>query len=515
MKKIALIGGFLLSSLIAQGQSLDAFLDEADAFFKAQVLSGKVDYAGLKKKGAPLNSLVKQIASFDTKSLSDTERKAFLINAYNISVINGIIQNYPTESPLKVAGFFDGNKHNVAGQKMTLNTLEKEHLLKVTGDEKLHFVLVCAAISCPPIATFAYRPDKLEKQIEGRTRLALNNNEFIQVDDRNKTVNISEIFKWYSGDFADKAPSIIEYLNEYRFEEIPTDYKTGYYTYDWNLNGQSPKKDAEPTSNLQNFTPSVLLSKGQVELNSFYNIYSQKKIRNAEGDRVSLEQRQSFFNAMYQVTFGVSKSAKVNVGFDVLVSSFSDGNSRFSPVFQSGDFNAVRLAAFGPTVRFTPFKNFNKLSVKSAFWFPGGKNLENVDGRFVAHDRYTWFTQVFFDQKLSDQWRLFLEADLIYRFKRRDDQINFFRTPVTGILSFFPNERTSLFALYQYSPRFQQVSNGFDEAFGLSQWFQQAGFGVKYQLTDKLGIETSYSNFFASRNDGGGTTLNLGFRWIK
>ena len=272
MKKIALIGGLLLSSLIARSQSLDAFLDEADTFFKAQVVNGRVDYAGLDKKGSSLNSLVKQIAEFDTKSLSDIERKAFFINAYNISVINGIIDNYPTESPLKVNGFFDGIEHNIAGTKMTLNTLEKENLLKVTGDEKLHFVLVCAAISCPPIATFAYRPESLERQIEGRTRLALNNADFIQVDDRNKTVKISEIFKWYAGDFA-KSPSIIDYLNEYRFESIPTDYKTDYYTYDWNLNGQSPKKDAEPTSNLQNFTPSVLLNKGQVELNSFYNIF--------------------------------------------------------------------------------------------------------------------------------------------------------------------------------------------------------------------------------------------------
>ena len=74
-----------------------------------------------------------------------------------------------------------------------------------------------------------------------------------------KAVNISEIFKWYNGDFSDKAPSLIDYLNKYRFEAIPTNYKTGYYTYDWNLNGQLPKKDAEPTSNLQNFTPSVLL----------------------------------------------------------------------------------------------------------------------------------------------------------------------------------------------------------------------------------------------------------------
>ena len=123
--------------------------------------------------------------------------------------------------------------------------------------------------------------------------------------------------------------------------------------------------------------------------------------------------------------------------------------------------------------------------------------------------------QVFFDQKLSDRWRLFLEADLIYRFSTNAEQVDFFRTPVTGILSFFPSQKISLFAIYQYSPRYQVVSNGFDEDFGLSQWFQQAGLGFKYQLTKNLEIESSNTNFFASKNDGGGSTLNIGLRWIK
>ena len=85
MKKLALIAAALLSGLMLRAQSLDAFLDEADSFFEAQVVDGRVDYKGLVQNGAPLNSLVKQIASFDVSSLSDTERKAFFINAYNIS----------------------------------------------------------------------------------------------------------------------------------------------------------------------------------------------------------------------------------------------------------------------------------------------------------------------------------------------------------------------------------------------------------------------------------------------
>jgi len=521
MKKLILSAFGLLIGMVTTAQTLNSFLDEADTFFEKYVSNGQVDYKTLSKDGQDLKSLVNQVGSFNTASLSDIERKAFFINAYNISVINGIIKAYPTKSPLEIGGFFDSKKHQIAGSSITLNQLEKDNLLKVTGDEKLHFVLVCAAVSCPPIASFAYRPEKLEAQILERTKMALSNDEFIQVDDSKKSVGISEIFKWYPGDFKDKADNIIAYINKYRTNKIPANYKTTYYTYNWSLNAQSTnasasKKADEPTSNLQVFTPSVLLAKGQVELRSFYNIYTQRNIRNREGDRVAIDGRQSFFNAQYTLNYGASKSARINVGFDVIVSSFSDGNSPFSPIFQSGNVNEVALAAFGPAVRFTPFKQLPNLSVRSAFWFPGAANLEDRNGTFVNHDRYTSFTQVFYDMEINTRWRLFAEADLIYRFSRRDDQVDFFRTPVTGILSYFlPSGKASLFALYQYSPRFERVSNGFDDQFGLSQWFQQAGLGFKYQLNSKLELELSYSNFFASRNDGGGQTFNLGFRWLK
>ncbi|OEK06527.1 DUF547 domain-containing protein [Roseivirga misakiensis] len=515
MKKSIIIFIGLLFGALANAQNLDGFLDKADAFFKANVANGLVDYASIKADGKDLNGLVNQIGSFDAASLSPIERKAFFINAYNILVINGIIKEYPTKSPLEIGGFFDTKKHTIAGQQMTLNELEKDNLLKVTGDEKLHFVLVCAAISCPPIATFAYRPENLDAQILERTKMALSNDEFIQVNDDKKSVGLSEIFKWYPGDFKDKADNIIAYINQYRTNKIPSSYKTTYYTYNWTVNAQASKKDNEPTSNLQVFTPSVLLKKGQVELRSFYNIYTQNSVRNREGNSVALEDRQSFFNVQYSFNYGITKSARLNVGVDVIVSSFSDG-SFLSPVFQSGDRNEVALAAFGPVVRFSPFKKLPNLSIRSAFWFPGASNLEDRNGVFVNHDRYTSFTQLFYDMELNTSWRLFLEADLLYRFARRDDQVDFFRTPLTGILSYFlPNGKASLFALYQYSPRFERLDNGFDSQFGLSQWFQQAGVGFKYQLNSKLELEASYSNFFASRNDGGGQTFNLGFRWLK
>ena len=58
------------------------------------------------------------------------------------------------------------------------------------------------------------------------------------------------------------------------------------------------------------------------------------------------------------------------------------------------------------------------------------------------------------------------------------------------------------------------VENAFDRQFGLSQWFTQAGLGVKYQITTSIGLELSYGNFLLSRNDGAGYNVNFGIRYI-
>lgn len=270
-------------------------------------------------------------------------------------------------------------------------------------------------------------------------------------------------------------------------------------------------------SNLEKYTPSVLLEKGTWDLFSFYSIYTQTAVRDQQGNEVALGQRQTFLNAMYQITYGVSESGRFNIGLDIQVNRAYYDNDEGSPLnvlsFGDGDFSRTAVSAIGPRIRYVPFASTPNLSIQSTFLFPVASDLEAPF--FTAHDRYTWFTQLFYDHKLSAKWRVFLELDLLYRFKRNDNQVNFFRTPASAFLSYFPNSKTTLFGFTQYSPRFQNLSNSTEEQFGFSNWFTQIGVGAKYQLMANLGIELSYSNFVASRQDGAGYTLNLGFRYIR
>ncbi len=248
MKKIYLVLIVLMFASFTHAQtSMSSFFTEADKFFKSNVSGGLVDYGAIKNNPAKLNGLVKFIGTTSLASSSKQEKKAFYINAYNVLVINQVIKNYPVKSPMDVAGFFDKNKHKIAGESLALNDLENKKLRAVYKDSRLHFVLVCAAISCPTIANYAYKPATLEQQLNARTRLALNSASFIRVKSADKKVLISEIFKWYKADFTNETGTLTAYLNKYRKTKVPAGYKVGHYTYNWTLNKKKIVKTSTST----------------------------------------------------------------------------------------------------------------------------------------------------------------------------------------------------------------------------------------------------------------------------
>lgn len=213
------------------------FFSKADAFFKSNVSSsGGVYYASIKANPAELNELVDMIGSYAFKSADKKTQKAFLINAYNILVIKNVVDHYPIAKPLDVPGFFDRKKFNVAGMSLTLSDIENKKIRPVYKDARTHFVLVCAAKSCPPIANYAITPAKMDAQLNTLTKKAMNRSSFTKVNSDKKTVQLSQIFEWYKSDFLAEAGSEVEWVNKFRSEKIPTSYKKSYYTYNWALN---------------------------------------------------------------------------------------------------------------------------------------------------------------------------------------------------------------------------------------------------------------------------------------
>ncbi len=229
---------FVLIVSLLSTLSVTIFTEQADAFLSHHVSDGKVDYAGIAQNHSQIDELYQQIGKMSLKGASDAEKKAFYINAYNLITIHQITEHYPVKSPMDVKGFFDQKKHTVAGERFTLNELEKKKLLEPYQDPRIHFVLVCAAVSCPPLANFAYQADKLDEQLDEKTRQALNSDSFVRVKKDQKKVELSKIFDWYQSDFTRDQASLIAYVNRYRDQKIPASYQVSHYEYDWDLNQQ-------------------------------------------------------------------------------------------------------------------------------------------------------------------------------------------------------------------------------------------------------------------------------------
>lgn len=231
--KINLLLIFMVSGLSAQDVS--HFFANAHTFFEKNVIDGRVRYAHIKEYPMELTSLVNDAKKIAVTKADADNYKAFWINAYNLLVIQGVVNNYPIASPLDVNGFFDKLTYEVGGETITLNAIENKLLRGNFPEEaRFHFVLVCAGLGCPPIINAAYMPSSLEMQLQKQTEKALNDDNFIRFK-KNK-VAVSQIFEWYKGDFEQNGKTLIQFINTYRTEKLPEDGKVSYYPYDWTLN---------------------------------------------------------------------------------------------------------------------------------------------------------------------------------------------------------------------------------------------------------------------------------------
>ena len=105
-------------------------------------------------------------------------------------------------------------------------------------DPRIHFTLVCAARFCPPISFFD--AERLEEQISQSASNFINSGG-AEYDDRENTLWLSRIFKWYQADFGG-LKGVKEILLHYSSDEtllkaINTNHlKVKYQPYDWSIN---------------------------------------------------------------------------------------------------------------------------------------------------------------------------------------------------------------------------------------------------------------------------------------
>ncbi|PCJ41557.1 MAG: DUF547 domain-containing protein [SAR86 cluster bacterium] len=177
-----------------------------------------------------------QIIQFDVLQLTTNEEKlAFYINAYNILTINLILDNWPVDSIRDIGSFFRGPwdivvLENADGQ-LTLDDIE-HNIIRQLDEPRIHFAVNCASVSCPDLRHEAYRADKLDEQLDEQTRLFLNNEKGLLLE--NNRLRLSKIFDWYGEDF-DVFGNLEDFVRLYR-PDLQFDSVRTNLPYNWNLN---------------------------------------------------------------------------------------------------------------------------------------------------------------------------------------------------------------------------------------------------------------------------------------
>lgn len=203
---------------------------------------GQVAYGKWKENEEDLEKLksyLESIAEAKPDEHSDEARLAFYLNAYNAYVLASIIDHWPTEGPQTEKGFFKVETHEVAGEETTLDDLEHGLIREEFDEPRIHFVLVCAAKSCPRLRTTPLTEQNLDSVLEEAAE------EFIpKVTERKEgKIVTSRLFKWFSKDFEEAEGSVRAYLAAYTdgdVEEALThdEMELSFREYDWSVNAQ-------------------------------------------------------------------------------------------------------------------------------------------------------------------------------------------------------------------------------------------------------------------------------------
>jgi hypothetical protein len=225
------------------------------ALLRDHVHNGHVNYETM-KGDARLNEYIRYLSTANPDTISSWNGQlAFWINAYNAFTLKLICDRYPVESinelhsgglilgTLLKTTIWDKDIAVIHGATLSLNTIEHEIIRKRFQEPRIHFALVCASKSCPPLRSEAFEGSRLDEQLDDQGRAFLRNDELNFFDLENRTASISKIFRWFEEDFGSTERALLVFLSRFLPEPEAEDirmhadmWRISYRDYDWNLN---------------------------------------------------------------------------------------------------------------------------------------------------------------------------------------------------------------------------------------------------------------------------------------
>jgi hypothetical protein len=238
-----LIASAVLTAFLAPALPAATRPDPApfDAVLAERARGGGFDYRGVTGQDRKrLAAYLANLGDADPKTMAENERKALYINAYNAMAIAVVLDRYPVKSIRDIDGAFNGIRKKIGGEMLTLDDIENR--LRDTKDARIHFAIVCASKSCPPLAPRAYATAGLDAALDAQGRAFVNDatkNVFDRAADR---VALSKIFDWNRKEFERDGGSLLKYVSRYVAEPALSRWVATrplppeFLEYDWALN---------------------------------------------------------------------------------------------------------------------------------------------------------------------------------------------------------------------------------------------------------------------------------------
>lgn len=219
---------------------LDAYLDD-----KHPSGINRFNYGAVVTKDRKvMNNYLQQMQQLDPRDFSRAEQKAYWINLYNALTVELILENYPVKSITKLGkslfgfGPWDDKLLSIQGQELSLNNIEHGILRPYFADNRIHYAVNCASISCPNLSATAYTATNSNQLLEQAAQQYINHSRGVAFE--KDQLKVSSIYHWYKDDFGGNDTSLIVHLIHYadpalakRLRNYQGDLE---HDYDWELN---------------------------------------------------------------------------------------------------------------------------------------------------------------------------------------------------------------------------------------------------------------------------------------
>ncbi|MEP7027398.1 MAG: DUF547 domain-containing protein [Candidatus Eisenbacteria bacterium] len=218
--------------------ALDSVLDD-------HVRHGRVDYGALARDRGPLERYLSAAAHARPDRWSRAEQIAFWIDVYNARVLDGVLRRPGIASVLDTVrgpgrtarGFFE-TPFVAAGRKLSLNAIEHDILRARFHEPRIHFVLTCASVSCPPLFDRAATAASLDSLLDQATARFLADPAHNRIDPA-RGLELSAIFDWYGDDFRAADGTVQRFVERHwpKPASFAPNLPVRFLPYDWKLNG--------------------------------------------------------------------------------------------------------------------------------------------------------------------------------------------------------------------------------------------------------------------------------------